>query len=232
MSNPWQPYSPQRGYQMPPPQPPRRKHRGWIIAAAIVGALLVLGALGSALGKPAPAAKTAAASRTSRPASGPCGRQHWPQPVPRKMVGRSLFHGMNELGCFHLAAAWARGTSRNIMNAPASRASKWVITRVSPAPGTIVKAATPVTLYVRRRHRHPPAAPTPAPPSPIAPPSPAPAATTPAASPAGCYPLSDEGTCYEPGEYCRDADQGMRGVAGDGKSIICEDNDGLRWEPA
>lgn len=67
-----------------------------------------------------------------------------------------------------------------------------------------------------------------------------PAETTPAASPApsasatqaGCYPISDEGTCYEPGEYCRDDDHGVSGVAGDGESIICEDNDGWRWEPA
>ena len=63
-----------------------------------------------------------------------------------------------------------------------------------------------------------------------------PAQTTPAApastAPTGCYPLSDEGTCYEPGEYCRDDDHGMSGVAGDGEAIICEDNDGWRWEPA
>jgi hypothetical protein len=65
-------------------------------------------------------------------------------------------------------------------------------------------------------------------------PSTAPAAppTTAAASPAGCHPLSDEGTCYEPGEYCRDDDHGVSGVAGDGEAIICEDNDGWRWEPA
>jgi hypothetical protein len=43
--------------------------------------------------------------------------------------------------------------------------------------------------------------------------------------------LSDEGTCYEPGEYCRDSDHGASGVAGDGESITCEDNDGWRWEP-
>jgi len=77
---------------------------------------------------------------------------------------------------------------------------------------------------------------------PAAPPSSAPAATQPAAPPssasaapttaASCYPLSDEGTCYEPGEYCRDDDHGMSGVAGDGESIVCEDNDGWRWEPA
>jgi len=52
------------------------------------------------------------------------------------------------------------------------------------------------------------------------------------AAPAGCHPLSDEGTCYEPGEYCRDDDHGASGVAGDGEAIMCEDNDGWRWEPS
>ncbi len=65
-------------------------------------------------------------------------------------------------------------------------------------------------------------------PPPVSTPSVAPA---PAPSTSSCYPLSDEGTCYEPGEYCRDSDQGTSGVAGDGKSITCEDNDGWRWEP-
>jgi hypothetical protein len=71
-----------------------------------------------------------------------------------------------------------------------------------------------------------------------APASPAPAQstqpTTPpaAATPAGCYPLSNEGTCYEPGEYCRNADHGISGMAGDGEAITCEDNNGWRWEPA
>jgi hypothetical protein len=70
---------------------------------------------------------------------------------------------------------------------------------------------------------------------PAASPSPAPVATQPVASPttaASCYPLSDEGTCYEPGEYCRDDDHGVSGVAGDGEKIVCADNDGWRWEPA
>jgi hypothetical protein len=64
--------------------------------------------------------------------------------------------------------------------------------------------------------------------------SPAPPASPPSASatPAGCHPLSNEGNCYKPGEYCRDDDHGSTGVAGDGESIICEDNDGWRWEPA
>ncbi len=70
--------------------------------------------------------------------------------------------------------------------------------------------------------------------------APTPVRTTPAAAPvttassapAGCYPLTDSGNCYEPGEYCRNADHGMSGVAGDGKPITCEDNDGWRWEPS
>ena len=54
----------------------------------------------------------------------------------------------------------------------------------------------------------------------------------PPATASSCYPLSDEGTCYEPGEFCRDDDHGMTGVAGDGETITCEDNDGWRWEPS
>jgi len=66
-------------------------------------------------------------------------------------------------------------------------------------------------------------------PAPASPPSPAPA--PPPATATSCYPLSNEGTCYEPGEYCRDDDHGVTGVAGDGETITCEDNDGWRWEP-
>jgi hypothetical protein len=66
-----------------------------------------------------------------------------------------------------------------------------------------------------------------------APASPSPVATTsgPTAAAPGCYPRSDEGTCYEPGEYCRAADQGVAGIAGDGQTIVCMDDNGLRWEP-
>ncbi|MCW2497976.1 hypothetical protein [Jatrophihabitans sp.] len=49
--------------------------------------------------------------------------------------------------------------------------------------------------------------------------------------PAGCYPLTNSGNCYEPGEYCRSSDHGVTGVAGDGEAIRCEDNNGWRWEP-
>jgi cardiolipin synthase A/B len=53
---------------------------------------------------------------------------------------------------------------------------------------------------------------------------------TPAPAPTGCHPRSSAGNCYEPGEYCSDADHGLTGVAGDGETIVCKDNDGWRWE--
>jgi cytoskeletal protein RodZ len=58
-----------------------------------------------------------------------------------------------------------------------------------------------------------------------------PSATAPAAGPS-CYPLTNGGNCYEPGEFCRESDHGVSGVAGDGERIVCADNDGWRWEPA
>jgi hypothetical protein len=48
----------------------------------------------------------------------------------------------------------------------------------------------------------------------------------------GCQPKTNGGKCYEPGETCRVSDHNVSGVAGDGKAITCEDNDGWRWEPA
>jgi len=67
---------------------------------------------------------------------------------------------------------------------------------------------------------------------PTTPPPSRPAPPTPTPTPTGCYPLSNSGTCYEPGEYCRNDDHGASGVAGDGEAITCEDNDGWRWEPS
>jgi hypothetical protein len=50
--------------------------------------------------------------------------------------------------------------------------------------------------------------------------------------PPGCYPKTDSGNCYEPGEYCREEDHGKSGIAGNGEPITCEDNNGWRWEPS
>jgi hypothetical protein len=48
---------------------------------------------------------------------------------------------------------------------------------------------------------------------------------------ATCRGQASSGNCYEPGEFCPHADAGMTGLAGDGKQITCENNNGLRWEP-
>ena len=83
---------------------------------------------------------------------------------------------------------------------------------------------------------HPRSVPVPAaaPAQPTASPSPTPSPTQALPSPAAaaCYPLSNSGTCYEPGEFCRESDHGVSGVAGDGEKIICQYNNGWRWEPA
>ncbi len=77
----------------------------------------------------------------------------------------------------------------------------------------------------------------PPPAAPSSPPHPAPPPTTAAPPPpppppaTSCHPLTNGGKCYEPGEFCRDSDHGVTGLAGDGETIRCEDNDGWRWEP-
>jgi hypothetical protein len=107
---------------------------------------------------------------------------------------------------------------------PAPNAKKQAPSTKTTPPEPAESAVQPTTPA--------PAATTPAAPPPSSPPPPAPApATSAAAAPASCTPLTNGGNCYEPGEFCRAADHGTSGVAGDGKAIICEDNDGWRWEP-
>jgi len=109
---------------------------------------------------------------------------------------------------------------------------------VATATATAAAVATP-TAKPPTPTAAPPT-PTAAPPTPLAPPpTSAPAALPPTAAPPpptaaprGCYPLTNSGNCYEPGEYCRNSDHGMTGVAGNGESIICRYNNGWRWEPA
>lgn len=94
-----------------------------------------------------------------------------------------------------------------------------------------IPVAAPVTTTTTARSAAPaPTTTTTAPPPPPTTVPPPPAPTT--LAPASCHPLTDGGKCYEPGEYCRVSDHGSTGVAGDGKTITCEDNDGWRWEPS
>jgi hypothetical protein len=101
-------------------------------------------------------------------------------------------------------------------------------------PGYRVKVDVRVYAHGRKRSSHVWFTPRqkPPPPPPSSAPPPAPVASSSAPAPSGCYPKTSSGNCYEPGEFCPHADAGMHGVAGDGKAIICENNNGLRWEPA
>jgi hypothetical protein len=61
-------------------------------------------------------------------------------------------------------------------------------------------------------------------------PTPAPTPTAPHAT--ACHPLTSGGKCYEPGEFCPVKDYDATGLAGDGKAVVCWNNDGWRWEPS
>jgi hypothetical protein len=101
-------------------------------------------------------------------------------------------------------------------------------TRVAPVTTTTTTTTPPPTTT-------PPSPPTTTttrpPPPPVTTTPPPPPTTVPAPAAPSCTPLTGGGNCYEPGEYCRDDDHGVTGVAGDGETITCEDNNGWRWEP-
>jgi hypothetical protein len=79
-----------------------------------------------------------------------CKDQHWPQPVPHGIIGREIdSFGDANLWCFNVVAAYAPGSTHNVLNDPANTMHEWVITGISPPPGTIVNASTPLTLSVK-----------------------------------------------------------------------------------
>jgi hypothetical protein len=98
------------------------------------------------------------------------------------------------------------------------------ITQVCGNPVTVLTTSTTLALAPA-----PTTTATAAPPPPTTAPVPPPPTT---AAPASCHPLTDGGNCYEPGEYCRDSDHGVSGVAGDGEAITCANTNGWRWEPS
>ena len=243
------------GSQYEPPQlysPPSakrrrlRRHPVWSGLIAILGLLLIIAAITGP--KPAKVSHTTAAPVTSTPAA------HKPTPLkcqaqatskrPRDhatvtirvhTVARAKVTATSPLALlkhesatgsasdngtrilrFHVGDA-TPGTRVGIVvrvsyrdSTGSCRASFWPRTAAAPSPPATQPAAPPAT-------------------QPGAPPSSTPAAPATAAS---CHPLTNGGNCYEPGEYCRNADHGMSGIAGDGEAIICEDNNGWRWEPA
>jgi len=117
----------------------------------------------------------------------------------------------------------ARQVNERNADAPVVAHRRTIATLRTGTPSrTVTRSAPTRTVTVT-------APPSPPPGQPASPPSSAVAAG--GAAGGSCHPLSNEGTCYEPGEFCRNSDHGVTGVAGDGKTIICEDNDGWRWEP-
>jgi len=127
------------------------------------------------------------------------------------------------------------GNRKKTARADAAGLHTFWFTLGSAPPGYRVKVDVRVSANGQKRtyrawftprQRPPPPVPAPAP-------TPAPAPSQSAAPPpASCHPIASSGNCYEPGEFCSQADAGMSGVAGDGEAIICENNNGLRWEPA
>ena len=169
------------------------------------------------------------------PPGGPRGRKPWPA---RHKVLTALLGFCGLVFVIGIAAAASSSssstptatTSSLIAKTPAATASP-TVTKTATATQTVTTAppttpappATPAQTAAAVQQAVPS---TPARTTSAAPPAP-PAST----APASCYPLSNAGHCYEPGEFCRKTDHGKSGVAGDGKAIECEDNDGWRWEP-
>jgi hypothetical protein len=243
------------GPYRPPPQhtsPSRkrawpRRHPIWSALIAAFALFVLMGIIGAATsGTGTTNASSTAADPSPHPATTPtahrppqlaCGAQAASRrPADHTIVKvrvRTVAHAkVTATG----ALALARGESA------ASRASvhgtRTLRFRVGDAPPGVTVV---ITVHVSRdgstgtcqaslQPRPTPATAVTAPAQPTSPPTSTPA--PPPATAASCYPLSDEGTCYEPGEFCRDDDHGVTGVAGDGETIICEDNDGWRWEPA
>jgi hypothetical protein len=134
----------------------------------------------------------------------------------------------------HMTHKCVTSVQRIIAAAPRRAGNCTQVGYVSANPGYEAKAMPAAPLADVVAHAGPACATRAPAPTQAAPSQPAPTAAQvpPSTAPAGCYPLTNGGNCYEPGEFCRASDHGVSGVAGDGESITCLDNDGWRWEPA
>jgi hypothetical protein len=165
----------------------------------------------------------------------------------RQSWGRGVKWGLTAATAVFVAIALASGGS-----GPSSSVADHLATPSTPvsssaAPATSASVTSPVTTAVppvTHSTVAPPAttkAPVVAPapstphtsrPAPIIPSTTAPPPVQRTSAPAAsCYPLTNGGNCYEPGEFCRKADHGAYGIAGNGERIVCAYNNGWRWEP-
>src|SRR5262249_38304509 len=230
---PWQP---------PPPQLPRKswpaRHKVWTAIIGVVGVFVVLWVIGSVAGSPkstptasvgTPSASTRAPSPTPTTSPPPAPltstatvtREH-PRTGPTVGVHVSTLPGAR----ITVVAHFETGDREKTARADATGLHTFWFPLASAPPGIRVIVSVRVSAHGQKhltRVSFTPRQP---------PPPPAPKTTTAPPAPSGCYPTTSGGNCYEPGEFCPRADAGMSGVAGNGEAIICEDNNGLRWEPA
>ena len=237
-------------WQPPPPQPPRKswpaRHKVWTTVLAAVGVLVVLNIIGAAVGSPksTPTASvsTPLASISSSPTPSPTPTAS-PPPAPltsTASVTRRHPRTGTKVGVSVVTAPHARitaiahfetGDRDKTARADSTGLHTFWFPLASVPSGIRVTVVVRVSAHGQKRSTRVWFTPRQPPPPPA--PAPAPKATTPPpAPPAGCYPKASTGNCYQPGEFCPHADAGMHGIDGSGNPIICEDNDGLRWEPA
>jgi cytoskeletal protein RodZ len=129
------------------------------------------------------------------------------------------------------------------IGAATGAANKPPQTHLASAPTTVTTAAkaAPSTALTRSDATTTSTTSTTVAPTTVAPTTVAPTTTRPpttqstplptAAPTVSCHPLTNGGKCYEPGEFCRNSDHGVQGVAGNGEAIVCTNNSGWRWEP-
>lgn len=112
----------------------------------------------------------------------------------------------------------------------------WAISSTSSSTGSAPTAAPSTTTIPPTTTTLPPAPTTVPPPTTVASPTTTVPVTTtvppspPTTATSGCY-IDPEGNCYRAGEYCPASLRGQT-VQGANGPIVCEDNDGWRWEPA
>ena len=193
----------------------------------VLAAAVLLGACSSALspnGSPVQTPTTANGASIQTPTTASaCSGQASPAALPN-VVGQKLGDATDgPLLCFNVTTATANTDGHNVMDDPANSVNQWVITALSPVPGTKVSASQAVTLNVKYNQTSAPVT--------VQRVTTIPVTAAPATA-ARCYPLTNSGGCYEPGEFCRTSDHGASGVAGDGEKVTCRDNNGWRWEPS
>jgi len=222
----WQPIQAEARPSEPPP-PPRRSMPVWRVLLLFIGlavAVLLLLEIGWLV---AIAGALLVMASLARP-----GLRRWPgwRQWPGLSGSRPALAFAAVLALYTVAAplvVWGVARPAAGSGAPSARP------RVASAPGhrspSLTSPTTPATSPTPIVTPTPTPTPTPIPPPPTPAPAPAPVAT---AAPAGCYPLSNSGRCYLPGEFCRTSDHGATGVAANGEPIRCVDRNGWRWEPA